>query len=159
GGARAAGGELEKELNLSSLDRVELLSALEQKFHVELNEAAFANARSIADVQRLVAEPEAQQSEYAYPRWAQWEPVRWLRLLVYYMLVWPATQILGHPRVVGRERLGGVPGPLIVVSNHITRRADIGLILAALPARFRHRLATTIAGETLKRMRTPPREW
>jgi long-chain acyl-CoA synthetase len=67
--------------------------------------------------------------------------------------------ILGHPRIVGRENLSGLKGPAIVVSNHITRRADMGLILASLPARFRHRLAPAMGGETLQRMRKPPREW
>jgi long-chain acyl-CoA synthetase len=85
--------------------------------------------------------------------------VRWLRLAVYYALVWPATQILGHPRIVGRENLRGLRGPVLIVSNHITRRADIGLILATLPARFRHRLAVAIGGETVQRMRQPPRDW
>src|SRR5207245_6044013 len=49
--------------------------------------------------------------------------------------------------------------PVLVVSNHITRRADIGLILAALPVRFRHRLAIAMGGETLQNMRHPPRNW
>jgi long-chain acyl-CoA synthetase len=150
---------LEQELNLSSLDRVELLSAMEEKFHVELNETAFANAKTVADVERVLQEPTARRSEYAYPRWAQREPVRWLRLAVYYALAWPATQILGHPRIVGRENLRGLRGPALIVSNHITRRADIGLILAALPARYRHRLATAMGGESLQNMRRPPRDW
>jgi long-chain acyl-CoA synthetase len=60
---------------------------------------------------------------------------------------------------VGRENLRGLRGPVLVVSNHITRRADIGLILAALPLQFRHRLATAMGGETLQEMRNPPREW
>jgi long-chain acyl-CoA synthetase len=33
------------------------------------------------------------------------------------------------------------------------------LILAALPARFRHRLATAMGGETVLHMRNPPGEW
>src|SRR5262249_16836482 len=99
------------------------------------------------------------RATYRYAKWTQTELVRWFRLTVYYALVWPATQILGHPRVLGRKNLEGVSGPVIVVSNHITRRADIGLILAGLPARFRHRLATAMGGETLLRMRTPPPEW
>jgi long-chain acyl-CoA synthetase len=145
--------------SLSSLDRVELLSALEAKFHVELSETAFANARTVADVEQLLKVPTERHTEYVYPRWTQREPVRWLRLLVYYVLVWPATQILGHPRIVGRENLRGIRGPVLVVSNHITRRADIGLILASLPGRFRHRLAIAMGGETLQDMRRPPREW
>ena len=154
---------------LSSLDRVELLSALEHRYNVEIDEEQFSQARSVEDLRKLVApvgaesfatpEPREPAPRYHYPRWAQSAPVRLFRLFVYYLLVWPATQILGHPRVYGRENLAAVRGPLIFVSNHITRRADIGLILAALPARFRHRLATAMGGETLLRMRTPPRAW
>ena len=159
GGGGQANRHLEQQLNLSSLDRVELLSALEEKFHVELNETAFANAKTVADVERVLRQPAARRTQYVYPRWTQRESIRWLRLAVYYALVWPATQILGHPRVVGRENLRGLRGPILIVSNHITRRADIGLILAALPARFRHRLATAMGGETLREMRNPPRDW
>lgn len=158
-GAKGATEKLEKELNLTSLDRVELMSALEERFQVELNETSFAEARTVADVQRLLQQPAAHRTEYIYPRWAQRAPVRWIRLAVYYALVWPATQILGHPKIVGRENLRNVRGPVLIVSNHITRRADIGLILAALPLRFRHRLATAMGGETLQDMRRPPRNW
>src|SRR5882724_6557919 len=154
-----AGSHLEEQLNLSSLDRVELLGALEEKFHVELNETAFADAKTIADVQRVLQEPAARRTEYVYPRWTQREPIRWLRLAAYYALVWPATQILGHPRILGRENLRRLRGPLLIVSNHITRRADIGLILAALPLRYRHRLAIAMGGETLQQMRHPLRDW
>src|SRR5712692_3646317 len=150
---------LEQELNLSSLDRVELLSAMEERFHVELNETAFADAKTVADVERVLQQPVARRTEYVYPRWTQREPIRWLRLAVYYALVWPATQILGHPRIVGRENLRAFRGPVLIVSNHITRRADIGLVLAALPPRFRHRLATAMGGETLQDLRRPPRDW
>ncbi len=151
--------KLEDELKLSSLDRVELMSALEERYQVELNETSFAEAKTVADVQRLLQQPAAHRTEYVYPRWAQRAPARWLRLAVYYALVWPATQILGHPKIVGRENLRGVRGPVLIVSNHITRRADIGLILAGLPRRFRHRLATAMGGESLQRMRHPPRDW
>ena len=132
GQARAVSGSVEKSLNLSSLDRVELMSALEETYHVELSETAFAQARTVADVERLLAEPGSRRATFVYPGWAQREPVRWLRLAVYYALVWPATEILGHPRTLGRENLRNLRGPVLVVSNHITRRADIGLVLAGL---------------------------
>jgi long-chain acyl-CoA synthetase len=151
----------EQELNLNSLDRVELMSALEEKFRVELNETSFAEAKTVGDVERLLQQPADgyDRASYIYPRWAQWEPVRWFRLAVYYALAWPATQILGHPRIVGRENLRNTRGPILAVSNHITRRADIGLILAALPLRFRHRLAPAMGGESVQRMHRPPRDW
>jgi long-chain acyl-CoA synthetase len=163
--------QLERALSLTSLDRVELMSALEQRYHVELSETAFAGAKTVGDVERMLREPSLQpretlgsgqakwRREYVYPRWTQSWPMRWVRLAVYYALVWPATQILAHPKIMGRENLRDVRGPVLIVSNHVTRRADIGLILAALPLRFRHRLATAIGGETLQQMRWPPGEW
>jgi long-chain acyl-CoA synthetase len=155
----SATDHLERKLNLTSLDRVELLSALEQRFQVELNESSFANAKTVNDIERLLQQPSAKHGGYVYPRWAQRAPVRWLRLAVYYALVWPATQILAHPKITGMENLRGIRGPVLFISNHVTRRADIGLILAALPPRFRHRLATAMGGESLEKMRQPPREW
>jgi long-chain acyl-CoA synthetase len=157
--ARNSSTRLESDLNLTSLDRVELMSALEERYQVELSETAFADARTVGDVKRLLREPSAQRAEYAYPRWALRAPVKWFRLAVYYALVWPATLILGHPKIVGRENLANVRGPVLVISNHITRRADIGLILAALPPKVRHQLATAMGGETLQRMRRPPVDW
>ncbi|MCU1239667.1 MAG: AMP-dependent synthetase and ligase [Candidatus Acidoferrum typicum] len=151
--------DLERDLNLSSLDRVELMSALEQRYQTELNETAFANAKTVGDVQRLLHDPATRRTEYSFPRWAQREAVRWMRLAVYYGLVWPSTQILAHPKIVGRDHLKDLRGPLLVICNHVTRRADIGLVLAALPPRFRNRLATAIGGETLHSMWRPPREW
>jgi len=157
--AKGNSEKLENDLNLTSLDRVELMSALEERFQIELNETSFGEAKTVADVQRLLQRPASHHAEYVYPRWAQRAPVRWFRLAVNYALVWPATQILGHAKISGRENLRGVRGPVLIVSNHITRRADMGLILAALPQRFRHRLATAMSGETLQSMRQPPRDW
>jgi long-chain acyl-CoA synthetase len=157
--AKGTSDKLERDLNLTSLDRVELMSALEERFQVELNETTFAEAKTVADVQRLLKQSAAHRTEYVYPRWTQRAPVRWLRLAVYYALVWPSTKILGHPKIVGRENLRGLRGPVLIVSNHITRRADIGLILAALPRRFRHRLAIAMGGESVQRMRRPPCDW
>jgi len=157
--AKGTSEKLEGDLNLTSLDRVELMNALEERFQVELNETTFAEAKTVADVQRLLQRPAAHRTEYLYPRWTQRAPVRWLRLAVYYALVWPATQILGHPKIIGRENLRSVRGPVLIVSNHITRRADIGLILAAVPRRFRHRLAIAMGGESVQRMRQPPSDW
>lgn len=150
---------LEENLNLSSLDRVELLSALESTFHVELNDSALSRIKTISDIQKLITQPTAPRTEYSYPRWAQTKTIRALRLLMYNTLVWPATKILGHPQIIGAENLKNLKSPALIISNHITRRADIGLILYALPKKFRHNLATAMAGETLQHMRTPPPEW
>jgi long-chain acyl-CoA synthetase len=81
-------------------------------------------------------------------------PATWLRILTHYVLVRPAILLLGWPRIEGRDHLRGVKGPLLVISNHVGD-VDPGFILTALPARFRHRLATATGGEALEALRAP----
>ena len=146
---------LATDLNLSSIDRVELLSAIEDRYQTDLNELKFAAATTVGELERMLRQPPASRSDFSYPRWAECWPVTWIRLAVYYLLAWPATLLLGYPRIRGRENLRGVRGPVLVVSNHVTS-VDIGFILAALAARFRHRLAVAMIGERLQGMRHPP---
>ena len=144
---------------MSSLDRVELLSTLEHRYNIELNETQFADAKSTADLERLIAQPSARRTDFVYTSWQQSELVRLIRIAVYYALTWPATLLLAHARIVGREHLANLKGPFIFAANHVTRRADIGLVLVALPPRFRHRLATAMGGEELQSFRHPPDKW
>jgi long-chain acyl-CoA synthetase len=151
--------QLETQLNLSSLDRVELMSALEGRYQVELNETKFAQAKTVSDIEKLLHAPSSHRTDFVYPQWTLHAPIRWLRLAIYYALVWPATQILARPRVVGIDYLREIRGPVLVVSNHVTRLADSALVMAALPRRYRHMLATAVGGETLQQLRHPPVEW
>jgi long-chain acyl-CoA synthetase len=148
---------LSEDLNLSSLDRVELLSAIEDRYEIDLNETGFAGATTVGELEQMLRRPSVSRSDYSYPHWAERWPVTWIRPAVYYLLSWPATLLLGYPRVRGRENLRDVRGPVLIVSNHVTY-VDIGFILAALPARFRHRLAVAMIGERLKGMRHPSAE-
>ena len=153
----ATDADLERDLQMSSLDRVELMSALEEKYQVDLGETRFAEAKTVGELERLLREPQARPKTYHFPRWAQRWPVTWIRLGIYYLLVWPATWLLAKPTIRGRENLSGVRGPILVVANHVTY-VDIGCVLAALPARFRHRLATAMEAERLYGMRYPSKE-
>ncbi len=155
--ALSPGTALDAELNMSSLDRMELMSALEGRYQVDLNEETFSEIKTVGQLEELLQNPSASRRDYSYSRWGQNWLVTWIRLAVYYLLVWPATYILAAPRVKGRENLRGLNGPALVVSNHVTY-VDIGWILAALPARFRHRLATAMRGERLREMLHPSAE-
>jgi long-chain acyl-CoA synthetase len=94
------------------------------------------------------------RSQFVFPRWAQRWPFTWIRAFSYYLLAWPATHLMAHPRVWGRENLRGVKGPVLVAANHVIF-LDVGLVLAALPARLRYRLAVAMGGERLAGMRRP----
>ncbi len=145
---------LDADLGLSSLDRVELMSALEDRYQIDLSEARFNSMRTVGDLEQMLRGETVAGPGYHYPRWALRWPVTWLRLLSYYLLLRPAVFLLGWPRIVGRENLTGVQGPLLVISNHIGD-VDPGFILTALPSRFRHWLAIGAGGEALEKLRTP----
>jgi long-chain acyl-CoA synthetase len=134
-----------------------LMGALEDRYQVDLDESKFASARTIGDLETLVRGSSSSQSEFVFPRWAQRWPVTWIRAAVYYLLTWPATHLMAHPRVFGRDNLRRVKGPVLVISNHVIY-LDVGFVLAALPWRVRHRLAVAMGGERLAAMRHPPRE-
>jgi long-chain acyl-CoA synthetase len=150
-----ADASLDSDLGLSSLDRVELMSALEDRYQVDLSEARFNSVRTIGDLERMLHGEATPGAGYHYPRWTLRWPITWLRTVVHYGLLRPAVFLLGWPRIIGRENLRGVQGPLLVISNHLGD-VDPGFILTALPARFRHSLAIGTGGEALEVLRTPP---
>lgn len=149
-----AEANLESELNLSSLDRVQLLSALEDRYQVDLSETKFSAVNTVGGLERLLHGAPPPRVHYHYPAWVQRWPVTWVRLLAQYALIRPAVFLLGWPRVEGRENLSGVQGPVLVICNHIDD-VDPGFVQTALPARFRNKLATAAGGEALENLRTP----
>jgi len=153
-GPLSASANLESDLNLSSLDRVELLSALEDRYQLDLSETRFAAVNTVGDLDRVLRGDRPPLVHFHYPRWARRWPVTWIRLAVHYLLLRPAVFLLGWPRVQGRENLRGVPGPVLVVCNHIDD-VDPGFVLTALPAHLRHHLAIATGGEALEILRTP----
>jgi long-chain acyl-CoA synthetase len=148
---------LSKDLSLSSIERVELFSALEDRFQVDLDESRFTAAITVGDLEKMLGVTSQEPTGFHYPRWAQRIPFVILRILVYYLLSLPMTLLMAWPRIRGRENIRNLRGPILIVANHITQ-ADAMFILAALPARYRHRLAVAMAGEMLENMRNPPKK-
>jgi long-chain acyl-CoA synthetase len=149
---------LATDLKLDSLGRVELLSAIEDRFQVEIDESAFTAATTLADVERAIAEgaPDwsAPAGGYDYPAWAQRFPVTWIRMLIFRAVLLPLTLVMCRVRRVGWENLDEVRGPALFISNHVAM-VDQSLILSALPGRFRRRLAIAMEGERLRDWRHP----
>ncbi|HEX8927150.1 MAG TPA: 1-acyl-sn-glycerol-3-phosphate acyltransferase, partial [Terriglobales bacterium] len=142
-------------LNLSSMDRVELLSALEDRYQVDLSEREFTAATTVADLERQLRSQVSNAPHMAYPRWPLHPLMRAVRTVIYHLLTWPATRLMSRPTVIGAENLRDVRGPILVVSNHVTY-IDVGFVLFALPAQLRSHLAVAMRGEMLMDMRHPP---
>jgi long-chain acyl-CoA synthetase len=161
---RAQNGGPGEALQLSSIERVELMGELEDRYQVDLSEADFSKAQTVGQIERLIQSPPPLAPAFQYPTWPQRWPARIFRAAVYNCLAVPAMLILGWPRITGREKLASLPSGKqranLVIANHVTY-FDPAYIMLGLPERFRSRLAVAMDGELLESMRTPPpgRNW
>jgi long-chain acyl-CoA synthetase len=163
-----------EELGLSSLERVELLMALEEHFQITLDESGFAAAQTVGDLQALVGAyssgdaasrgaaasgppaagtssviPRVPSETVDFPRWNRGALPRGLRRVSYATWILPLLRAVAWLHVEGREHLSAEQGPVVFAANHQSH-LDAPAILAALPGRWRHRLAIAMAKEFFK---------
>ncbi|MBI3263356.1 MAG: AMP-binding protein, partial [Acidobacteria bacterium] len=142
-----------EDLGLSSLERVELMVAVEDSYQKNVDEAAFSQARTIGELQALLdrpASPEAGPREQLdFPAWNRKAIVTWIRTASLASWILPLARVFAHVRVLGLEHLEKLEGPAIFASNHQSHM-DTPVILIALPLRRRYRMATAMAKEFFK---------
>jgi long-chain acyl-CoA synthetase len=141
-----------EELGLSSLERVELMIALEDRFQTRLDEGRFSQVARVADLKQLVEQPPAIEEiaePVDFPAWNRTWPVRVIRRLSQATWILPLARAFAWARIEGREHLRDLDGPVIFAANHQSHM-DVPVILAALPARVRARVAPAMAKEFFK---------
>ncbi len=142
-----------EQLGLSSLDRVELMVALEDAFQTRIDERAFSEARSLGQLRSLVEQPQGGEAAPAepvtFPSWNRSWPARAIRRISLPTWLLPLARVFAWLRVEGREHLRDIEGPVIFAANHQSHM-DTPVILAALPPRWRYRVAPAMAKEFFK---------
>jgi len=143
-------------LGLSSLERVELMMALEEAFQVTVDEGRFSAARTVADLDALTKPLEtagpatiAATEPIEFPWWNRTLPARALRRASLPTWILPLGRVFANVEVRGLEHLESLPGPAIFAANHQSH-LDTPVILDALPARWRYRVAPAMAKEFFK---------
>ncbi|MGI8990448.1 MAG: AMP-binding protein [Bryobacteraceae bacterium] len=134
------------DLALSSLDRVELLMALERKGAID--EGSFTGARTVGDLRTLVERMPAQTTSppLQFPSWNRSLAARWVRRFSLPVWILPLARVFARVRAEGLENLESIRGPVLFAANHQSF-FDGPAILDALPARWRYRAAPAAAKE------------
>ena len=160
------------ELGLSSLERVELMMALEESLQVTIDESRFSAAVTVGDLESL-ARPLA-SGEYPaglpgesrtvkagsagapgagepidFPAWNRALPIRALRRASLPTWILPLSKLFVSLEIRGLEQLERLSGPVIFAANHQSH-LDTPMILQALPSRWKYRLAPAMAKEFFK---------
>src|SRR3990172_2613494 len=140
-----------EELGLSSLERVELLIELEEKFQTSIDELAFAEARNVGDIRSLIerssSEPLIEPLEF--PSWNRDWIVRMIRRLSLATWILHLCRLFAWIRVEGLKQIELLDGPVIFAANHRSH-IDTAVIFSALPPRFRYNLAPAMSKDFFK---------
>jgi long-chain acyl-CoA synthetase len=127
--------------------------ALEDAFGTRIDENAFTEARDLSALRRVIERGGSVGAAAAepvdFPTWNRTLPARAMRRASLPTWILPIARLFAWLRVEGREHLERIQGPVIFAANHQSHM-DTPVIFAALPARFRYRVAPAMAKEFFK---------
>ncbi len=128
------------DLGLTSLEQVELMVDLEERFNLAVDESALSGAIRVGDLAARIAGAAPPTEDAGIADWNRRAPARLLRRILLGAIVIPLTRRAARIRVSGLDRIESLKGPLIFAANHQSH-LDAPVILAALPRRWRYRIA------------------
>ncbi len=131
------------DLNLDSLSRVEMLSAIEADLGVYLDESQIGPETTIRQLQTVLEEGASNPPVTQFPEWGMRWWCRMVRGFIQRGLMFPILKLPYGMKVTGQEHLRDLDGPVLFASNH-SLGLDNPLIIEAIPSNWRRRLA--IAG-------------
>ena len=175
--------ELGRHLALDSLARVGLVTALEARFSVSLEEGQITDTTTVGALRQSiaaqmegergaapvpstpsepsVAPPQAvparspAEPAFVFPQWPRSWWAAALRWALHRLLLRPLTAwFSGRAQVDGLENLLSVPGPVLLVANHLTA-IDGALLVGRLPWGRSRKVAIAMSGELLREYRNP----
>ena len=135
-----AESKLGKDLDLDSLRRVELLSAIEGELGVYLDESQVGPDTTVGELAALVEQGTKTTGERSFPGWGMSWWCRPIRGAVQRGVTFPLLRWMYSLRVTDLRYADGLDGPLLYASNH-TLGLDSGLLIKSMSSRRRKRLA------------------
>ena len=137
---------LGNDLDLDSLGRIELLSAIETELGVYLDESKVSPDTTVRQLSSLVEEGSRRPPMVKFPGWGMRWWARMARGFFHQGAIFPLMTLAYGLKVSGSENLAGLTGPVLFASNHHLG-LDNPLIFKAVTRRWRSRLAVAAAAE------------
>jgi long-chain acyl-CoA synthetase len=160
---------LDRDLNLDSLARVQLQTELDERLGVSITDEELSRLLTVGDLRNRIGLDRAEritpaevsqntpqlsqpEPEMVYPKWTWTAPAQFLRVFFQEAIMRPLVWLLAAPRVTRLPGFVPPEKPLLIVANHVTA-FDAPLVLFALPAPMRRRVAIAMRGEMLEDFR------
>jgi len=139
---------LSSDLNLDSLQRVELLGVIEEELGTYIDDDALDPEATVADLSAMVAAAGSAKREGGIYGWPLSPVSRAVGMGLQALVVRPFVRLFYRVRTSGLERLDGLEGPVLFTPNHCLH-LDNAIILARLPREWRWRLSIAAAADDI----------
>jgi long-chain acyl-CoA synthetase len=139
---------LSGDLNLDSLQRVELLGVIEEELGAYIDDDALQPEATVAELDAMVEAARGAKRESGIYGWPLNPAVRAVGLGFQVAIMQPLVRVFYRVRTTGAERLVGLEGPVVFIPNHCLH-TDNAIILSRLPVGWRWKLSAAAAADTI----------
>ena len=129
------------DLGLTSIDRVELVSFLEQEYRLDIEDSRIGPETRVSDLRAMIAKREKLTRHDHFRFWTNNRFFGTVRTVWDLLVHTPLFRRFVTLEVRGAENLENLAGPVFFVANHLSY-LDHPSVMAALPAEIRRRTAT-----------------
>ncbi|MDD2583270.1 MAG: AMP-binding protein, partial [Desulfuromonadaceae bacterium] len=129
------------DLGLTSIDRVELVSYLEQEYRLDIEDSQIGPQTRVSDLRVMIAKREKLTRHDHFRFWTNSRFFRGVRMAWDAIIHGPLFRTFVTLEVRGLENLENLDGPVFFVANHLSY-LDQPAVMFALPRELRYRTAT-----------------
>jgi long-chain acyl-CoA synthetase len=129
------------DLGLTSIDRLELVSFLEQEYRLDIEDSQIGPETRVSDLRRIIAKREKPSRRSHFRFWTNTRFFRGLRTVWDGVFHGPLYRYFATLEVHGIVNLKNLDEPVFFVANHLSY-FDQPSVMFALPPKIRHRSAT-----------------
>ena len=129
------------DLGLTSIDRLELVSFVEQEYRLDIDDSQIGPQTKVSDLRQIIAKREKLVRRDHFRFWTNDPFFRWVRKFWDSLCHYPLFRSFVTLEVRGVENLNTLDGPVFFVANHASY-LDQPAIMFALPSGIRYGTAT-----------------
>jgi long-chain acyl-CoA synthetase len=139
---------LSGDLNVDSLQRVELLGVIEEELGAYIDDDALQPEATVAELESMVEAARGAKHETGIYGWPLNPAVRAVGLGFQVAIMQPLVRLFYRVQTTGADRLVGLAGPVVFIPNHCLH-TDNAIILSRLPVGWRWKLSAAAAADTI----------
>ena len=137
---------LSSDLNMDSLQRVEMLGVLEEELGVFVDDTALDPEATVAQIAALVDASRETKHETGILAWPLHPLTRAVGMTFQELFTAPILNLFYRIGIRGQENLAGLEGPVLFASNHCLH-TDNQIVMSSMPFVWRWRLSVAASAE------------